>query len=190
MELFLHPGDLLDTILNLNNNDVTVLGVIKPGFFGVTEKLESLLSLELGHVPALLDPLWKSAAAPYKALDHPRPDARKSSLTQGKLTSPAVSSIHILDTVQKEERKSIFIKGWQRYVKEYCILLLVISSSTSKVGLDSSFSTASTKFGFASHFVTTLRQKLCLTMFFQGDCGSVGQSGLMQLAGKTVLGIV
>ena len=84
-----------------------------------TTRHESLLSLGLGQVPALLDPLWKPAAAPYKALDQPRPAARKSSLTQGKLTSPAVSSTHILNTVQKEERKSIFIKGWQRYMKEF-----------------------------------------------------------------------
>ena len=60
------------------------------------------------------EPLWKPAAVPYKALDQPRPAARKSSLTQDKLTSRAVSFTHILNTVQRKERKSIFIKyNWQ-----------------------------------------------------------------------------
>merc|ERR1711971_1300400 len=34
-----------------------VLGVTNPGFLGIVEKLEPLLSLGLGQIPALLDPL-------------------------------------------------------------------------------------------------------------------------------------
>ena len=62
---------------------------------------------------------WKPAPAPYEAPDAPRPPARKSSLAQAKLTSEPVSSTPSLNTVQREKKKSSFIKDWQRDLKEF-----------------------------------------------------------------------
>ena len=63
--------------------------------------------------------LWKPAPAPYEAPDAPRPPARKSSLAQARLTSEPVSSTPSLNTVQREKKKSSFIKDWQRDLKEF-----------------------------------------------------------------------
>ena len=62
---------------------------------------------------------WKPAPAPYEAPDPPRPPARKSSLAQARLTSEHVSSTPSLNTVQREKKKSSFIKDWQRDLKEF-----------------------------------------------------------------------
>ena len=62
---------------------------------------------------------WKPAPAPYEAPHAPRPPARKSSLVQARLTSEPVSSTPSLNTVQREKKKSSFIKDWQRDLKEF-----------------------------------------------------------------------
>jgi len=62
---------------------------------------------------------WKPAPAPYEAPDPPRPPVRKSSLAQAKLTSEPVSSTPSLNTIQREKKKSSFIKDWQRDLKEF-----------------------------------------------------------------------
>merc|ERR1719264_1764019 len=62
---------------------------------------------------------WKPAPAPYEAPYAPRPPARKSSLAQARLTSEPASSTPSLNTVQREKKKSSFIKDWQRDLKEF-----------------------------------------------------------------------
>merc|ERR1719220_1201489 len=47
--------DLLDALLDLNNNCVVVLSIANPRLLGVLQKLQPLLGLHLGVVPAKLD---------------------------------------------------------------------------------------------------------------------------------------
>merc|ERR1719495_2684211 len=53
----LHLLDLLLGNLELRGNGLVVLSVANPGLLGVLEKLQSVLGLLLGVIPALLDPL-------------------------------------------------------------------------------------------------------------------------------------
>merc|ERR1719192_2186864 len=53
----LHLLDLLLSNLKLRGNGLVVLSIANPGLLGVLEKLQPVLSLLLGVIPALLDPL-------------------------------------------------------------------------------------------------------------------------------------
>merc|ERR1712088_304559 len=53
----LHLLDLLLGNLELRGNGLVVLSVANPGLLGVLEKLQSVLGLLLGVIPAFLDPL-------------------------------------------------------------------------------------------------------------------------------------
>merc|ERR1719402_1786430 len=53
----LHLLDLLLGNLELRGNSLIVLSIANPGLLGVLEQLQSVLSLLLGVIPALLDPL-------------------------------------------------------------------------------------------------------------------------------------